>query len=105
MKKSPLYLFLAACCLLSGCYPVQQQAYYVSPLNVHSTDYQYLMQIIDSAHTAVYVQAAFLDGGANQEPFFATLGVSTEIVRRIRNGVRHGEWGLRLASGWAKGDR
>ena len=56
-EKSPLYLFLAACCLLSGCYSVQQQAYYV---NGHSTDYHPLPQTIDSAHTAVYVQAASL---------------------------------------------
>jgi hypothetical protein len=228
MKKSPLCLFLAAGYLLSGCYSVQQQAYYVSPFNGHSTDYQPLPQTIDSAHTAVYVQAAFLDGGANQErtdhvdafrtaisvahhtgilqayyggdltlgayrtgiwdtghvglfgpvtlppgnanylnsqagarffgsagfngganlvwgmkhsewryigietslhqefgdyltfrrklpdtaatliirnPFFATLGFSTEIVKRVRHGARHGEWGFRLASGWALGDR
>jgi len=65
--KLYLCLSLAAGYLLSGCGTVRQQAYYVSPFNSHSSDYQPLPQTTDSARTAVYVRGAFLNGGANQE--------------------------------------
>ncbi|MBN9381737.1 MAG: hypothetical protein J0H74_13290 [Chitinophagaceae bacterium] len=53
MKIPPLCLFFAAGYLLSGCYSVRQQAYYVSPINGHPNDYQPLPQTIDSTQTAV----------------------------------------------------
>src|SRR6187402_2821379 len=62
-----LYSLLAVCCLLTSCATVRQQAYYVSPFNGHPSDYHPVPLTVDTAHTAVYIHAAFLNGGANQQ--------------------------------------
>ena len=65
MKKWQLPFFLFAGCLLPGCFhPLPQQAYLTSPLNGFTNDYHPLPLLKDSAHTALYVQGAFLVGGA-----------------------------------------
>gem|GEM_PF-345860 len=65
MKKWHWPFFLAAGCLLPGCYhPLPQQAYLTSPFNGYTNDYHPVPLVKDSAPTAFYAQGAFLAGGA-----------------------------------------
>ena len=66
--KLLLPVLLAPVLFLPGCIPhVQQQNYYVSPLNGNQGEYHALPQLTDSAHTAVYAHVGYAGGKANQE--------------------------------------
>jgi len=49
---------------MSGCH-TYQQAFFTSPFNGAANDYHPLPQIIDSAHTAVYVQGSWFSNTGN----------------------------------------
>jgi hypothetical protein len=99
MKISPFCLVPSAAALLSGCYSVRQQAYYVSPFNSHQNDYQPLPQTIDSAHTALYVHAAFSAGGANQERTDHVDAFRTSISVAHHTGILQAYYGGDLTLG------
>ena len=68
MPKRTYFLLircLAAAVAFSGCIPVREQAFYVSPLNGNSEDYHTLPLIKDSAPMAIYARTAFYWGSAN----------------------------------------
>jgi hypothetical protein len=68
MPKPPyslLILLLVCIAALSGCVPVREQAFYVSPLNGNAEDYHALPLVKDSAPMAIYARTAFYWGGAN----------------------------------------
>lgn len=94
-----LYLILAEGCALSSCSTVQQQAYYVSPINGHPNDYQPLPQTIDSAHTAVYAHAAFLNGGANQDRTDGVKAFRTSVTVAHHSGILQAYYGADLTLG------
>ncbi|HVU53468.1 MAG TPA: hypothetical protein VHD83_00360 [Puia sp.] len=64
-KRLPLLLLGGiACWALSSC-KTPQQAFYASPVNGYSNQYNPLPQLIDSSHTAFYAGATFYSGSAN----------------------------------------
>lgn len=90
---STLYSLMATGCLLTSCTTVRQQAYYVSPFNGHPSDYHPLPVSVDSAHTAVYIHAAFLNGSANQRRTDGVTAFRSSISVAHHTGILQAYYG------------
>lgn len=101
LKKSPLsaLLFVLTSLLLTGCLTDRQHASYVSPFNGNSQTYHTLPMYTDSARKAVYAQATFLTGKANDNNTDQLKGATASAYVANHFGKFQSYYGLDLTMG------
>jgi hypothetical protein len=97
--KRQLSLCLAAA-LLSGCVITShEQAFYVSPVNGSSSDYQPMPLHSDTAQSAVYARAAYFSGGANDNSTDGFKGANLAVSEARHFSIVECYYGLGLSLG------
>jgi hypothetical protein len=97
---SLILLILPAWALfLPGCTVVRQQAYYVSPFNGNTGNYQTIPLQTDSIRQAFYAGASFLTGSANTRGKDHFNAFHTSISRSQNTGILQAYYGVDLTLG------
>jgi hypothetical protein len=90
---------LAIASFLTGCFPIHQQAYYVSPFNGNSEGYHTQPLHTDSVHTAVFTRANFFHGAANDNSTDHFSGANASIYLAQHQGILQWYYGLDASLG------
>jgi hypothetical protein len=93
-------IFWLAAVLFPGCeITSHEQAYYVSPVNGSSSDYQPLPLHSDSTHASVYARAAYFSGHANDNSTDAFKGANLAVSAARQFSIVECYYGLGLSLG------
>jgi hypothetical protein len=84
---------------LPGCTVVRQQAYYVSPFNGNTGNYQTIPMQADTTRQAFYASAAFLTGSANTRGNDHFNALHTSLSRSQNLGILQACYGVDLTLG------